>query len=663
MKICFVCKYPPIQGGVSAYAYWAARGLAKRGHQVIVVTNADEVESAFRMHLSASDRGPNGAYAPVFEDSGGFVQVFSTKVPDPEELYYIPMGNPTVTRLSAMAADLVRKYGCEVIYANYLEPYGVAAHLASMWTGVPYIIQHAGSDLGRLMPRPDLKTAYFEVLAAADRILSREPSRSKLIEYGILEERISSTAEFSPPLEFFHPEGSALPMDIDKTLLLAQSSTQAKDGRYAPLNPAWPILGVYGKIGEYKGSYDLLLAMAKVIDLGLPFHLVALSQEEHVRVAAKRLGLSDYVRALPFVPPWQIPSFIWRCDAIAFLERNFPITAHAPVVPLEVVRCGKCLIVSSEVALKQPFRHLIRDKKNAVVVADPTDHKELASQIIFALESLKRTKDIGQHAADTLAALSVDRHEACIDKLHNLFAEVAQEKSARSIGQASKKATRTYLEASATLFPLVSKMLNEQNKAFLSKITCDISEPASITATIGRKLMEILQEESSSQKNPSAAFEICRYECKLHAWADNSSLSIEHGYKPMAFSPKDLALLYPALTNEWEIAEFKYDIDAISSAIEDKDGAVFDFKPQPIWILFHRGGIPARVNALTARLIALLGQRKTNIAGVFNALAGSLGIIEEAPMARLTEGAASALEGLYWAGILRFEQASKRSGA
>jgi hypothetical protein len=44
MRICFIGKYPPIQGGVSAQTYWAVRGLAERGHEVCVVTNADEVE-------------------------------------------------------------------------------------------------------------------------------------------------------------------------------------------------------------------------------------------------------------------------------------------------------------------------------------------------------------------------------------------------------------------------------------------------------------------------------------------------------------------------------------------------------------------------------------------------------------------------------------------
>lgn len=73
MRICIVGKYPPIEGGVSAQTYWAARGLAERGHEVFVVTNAAEVEPAFRIQLEPGDISflqsefPNGGAVRLFE--------------------------------------------------------------------------------------------------------------------------------------------------------------------------------------------------------------------------------------------------------------------------------------------------------------------------------------------------------------------------------------------------------------------------------------------------------------------------------------------------------------------------------------------------------------------------------------------------------------------
>ena len=48
MRVCLIGKYPPIQGGVSMRTYHMAHELAKRGHQVQVITNAREVELPWR---------------------------------------------------------------------------------------------------------------------------------------------------------------------------------------------------------------------------------------------------------------------------------------------------------------------------------------------------------------------------------------------------------------------------------------------------------------------------------------------------------------------------------------------------------------------------------------------------------------------------------------
>ena len=55
MRICVIGKFPPIQGGVSMRTYWTAHALAKRGHEVHVVTNAKEATPPFRMHMRDED--------------------------------------------------------------------------------------------------------------------------------------------------------------------------------------------------------------------------------------------------------------------------------------------------------------------------------------------------------------------------------------------------------------------------------------------------------------------------------------------------------------------------------------------------------------------------------------------------------------------------------
>jgi hypothetical protein len=114
MKICLVGKYPPIEGGVSAQTYWLARGLAERGHEIHVVTNADEVEDTYRLTLEPSD---NSWYQPEFEKSGGCVRVYNAAPFSPQIMGYIPLANPFVSKLASLATDIVRRYQCEAILA------------------------------------------------------------------------------------------------------------------------------------------------------------------------------------------------------------------------------------------------------------------------------------------------------------------------------------------------------------------------------------------------------------------------------------------------------------------------------------------------------------------------------------------------------------------
>lgn len=98
MRSCIAGKYPPIEGGVSAQAYWAARGLAEPGHEIFVVTNAAEAKDSFRILLESAD-------TPFLQPSfpgGGSVQVF-----EPEHhsrrMTHIPRSNPFVSKPTGVA--------------------------------------------------------------------------------------------------------------------------------------------------------------------------------------------------------------------------------------------------------------------------------------------------------------------------------------------------------------------------------------------------------------------------------------------------------------------------------------------------------------------------------------------------------------------------------
>ncbi|MFJ9842545.1 glycosyltransferase [Kitasatospora sp. NPDC101155] len=649
MNICFLTKYPPIQGGVSMHCYWAARGLAERGHRVFVVTNADEVEETFRIRIPETDRVGSGAYAPEFPESGGRVIVTSTQPPDRRELYYVPLGNPTVSRLAGLATELIRAHDCEVIFSYYLEPYGVAAHLASRFTGVPYVFKHAGSDLHRLMQVPELRTTYTEVLRGANRLISRGPSRTRLLEAGVDESAITSCAAFGLPADLFTPVGPSRPL----SQWIATGSEPAR-----PVDSGLPILGVYGKLGEFKGSFDLLHAMRRLFSDGFRFNLAAAvqgwQQDAFTRLAG-RLGLADHVHLIPFMPHWSIPEFIRSCTAVAFLERDFPIAAHTPTIPSEIIACGGCLVVSTEVARKQLFRAAIRDRRN-VVVTDPLRHDELAAALRYALEDGARAQDIGRRGHVELGYEPT--YESYVGELEQLLISVAAEPTGSSSPSRRPDTAGAdptgVAQAVPGLYPRTQALLTADDERRLHRAAQadgshrDAADRRALALRVGRLLLGILPPHAV------VAREVCRYEYKIHEWTRDATRD-----KPTAPPGAELDWrarpdrARPRLVGQAEIVEFSCDVEPVLEALAA--GRQAPAGEGPLKVLFHEATAPLRVSEPTAWVVELLRT-------------GDLTVDQIADLARERYDATGphsdrtsaaqcldVLEGLCWEGVVTFD--------
>jgi glycosyltransferase involved in cell wall biosynthesis len=653
VEICFITKYPPIQGGVSMHCYWAARGLAERGHRVFVVTNADEVEETFRIGLSESERAPGGECQLRFPDSGGQVDVLSTRPPDRRRLYYIPMGNPTVTRLATMATDAIRANDCRVIFSYYLEPYGVAAYLASRWTRVPYVFKHAGSDLHRLMELDELRTTYTEVLVAANRVISRGPSRKLLLDAGVREDRITDRAGFSLPAEFFNPEASARP--------LPWWLKDRVGGTPPHLDPDIPVLGVYGKLGEYKGSADLVQAMARLHNEGFRFHLLAAShgwQEMRYRELVAHLGLTDYVHLIPFVPHWRVPSFIRSCTAVAFLEREFPISAHTPTIPLEVITCGGCLVVSAEVARKQLFRAQIRDLRNVVVVPDPREHELLAERLQYALQDDARARRIGRRGYQEFGY----RHSYgdYVAELEDLLTTVAKEPATepeppprRPSANAITRGPTDVVDATERFYPYTRALLDDMAVRRIRQAVAGRSvgsgarDAQSLGLELGRALLSALPDDGSPVRD------VCRYEYKVLEWGSGRTAPNPAETPSNAGTWNSSHAASPRLAGEFEIIRFSRDVEPILEAIERGDD-----EPEAagadggVRVLFHRGSPPLRVSEATEWLLELLRAGSLTIADIESQVRERFRPADPDSAADLIGQCVDTLEGLFWEGVV-----------
>jgi glycosyltransferase involved in cell wall biosynthesis len=389
MRVCLVAKYPPIQGGVSARAWLLAQGLTAAGHEVHVATNADEVESEYRIW-----RPPLAGSSPI-DASGRHPVVRNLQAPD-KSLRHIPRTSASVSRLAALAAQIISAAECDVVFSNYLEPYGVAAHLASRWTGTPHVLKMAGSDRVRLLAHPDLAWTYRYVMRDAAAILEEPGS---LLGLGIEPARLAGSIRPIVPQELFNP--AVAPVSLAE--LIGQAAEAGHDcGPSAPFDASVVTFGMYGKISRSKGSFDLIEALASLSRRGHEFNLVALAgghREQEFRERVRILGLGDRVWLLPFLPYHLVPRFLRACDVVVCLERRFPIREHIPVRLRECMTVGTPVIASRELVNKEPAPSRPEHGRNAWVVEEPEDQQEL--QWVLGLAMMKRdeTAAMGRQAA------------------------------------------------------------------------------------------------------------------------------------------------------------------------------------------------------------------------------------------------------------------------
>jgi hypothetical protein len=105
----------------------------------------------------------------------------------------------------------------------------------------------------------------------------------------------------------------------------------------------------------------------------------------------QELGLVDRVLQIPFVPHWRVPEFLRGCLAVCCLEQDFPIGSHSPIIPIEVMLCGTCLVVSTEVIRKLPHWNRPPHGWGWVPVGDVNNIEQLSA----ALAGIVREPHLG----------------------------------------------------------------------------------------------------------------------------------------------------------------------------------------------------------------------------------------------------------------------------
>lgn len=369
MKICLISKYPPIEGGESTKAYWLAKALGERGHEIHVVTNAWEVENDYREQIESCDLDCN--YQPKgvhLHNTNPFI--------DPA---YIPYSRPYTEKIASLAIDTIKEYDLQLIDSWYILPYGISGFLAKTETNKPQILRHAGSDMDRLFNSPYLRTLFASLFKKVNKIVTYQDMRKIFLGLGISESKLFYNSKVSVDTHSFNPE--VAPIDLSDYI----------DKDIADL----PIITYIGKIGITKGIYELIEAASKIKG---EFFLLFVSKGKGLarfKEFVKKMGLEDKTIFIGFLPPWKIPAVIKRSRSIVIPERDFPVEQHTPILPREVLAVGKCLILSEEICNKGPYRTMNNESDGCIVVVNPKDIQQFKEKLEKIIRDPSYSEEIG----------------------------------------------------------------------------------------------------------------------------------------------------------------------------------------------------------------------------------------------------------------------------
>ncbi|HEX6502705.1 MAG TPA: glycosyltransferase family 4 protein [Terriglobales bacterium] len=609
MRICAVMKYPPIEGGVSARAYWVARSLAARGHQVSVITNAAEVEDEYRIWMSEEDEERLEASFP----NGGKVKLVQTGS-FRRSLSHIPWSNPFVTKLAALATGEIRATGADILFSWYFEPYSLSGSLAASWTGVPHVVQHAGSDRTRLMSHPELSLAYHEMLRHASKVITGGPAFCGL---GLDSDQLAHIA-----VRFQPSEWSANNQCLDVNALTERLATLGHPAitnrRFFP--EGIPVVGVYGKIGETKGTFDLVSALAEVRRHGIRFVLLTLAGGREWPAFRKSIvdaHLGDITWTLPFLPHWRVPEFLRACTVVCFLERKFPVSIHTPGIPQEIFAAGTCAVLSGEIAGKQPFKKHLRNGHNVLLVDDPSDISRLSQTLEHALSDPERSRAIGQAGAQLLR---VEHEDALGQAYEQIFTQTIDRHHRTSNSDVALSNPETKLSRFLeTHMPASLRLLQDVMPDWLSEFyRAPVAQNGSI-AIDAYKFSELMIEKSRSVSGmPECLSDLIEYEQQLLWLAVDLEglvglLPFPQFRRRLSTNYASMLKMRPLASNWLRCRTFRCNVTALQASI--LRGERYTTIPTTNMYLFQkRGDLDARIfriNALTKQLIDVSDGQKS----------------------------------------------------
>jgi glycosyltransferase involved in cell wall biosynthesis len=370
--LVLIHEYPPIGGGGGAAARDICRGLARRGHEVKVLT-AHYKDQSFR----EMDEGVD-----VIRLRSLRRQPFRAGLPE-----------MTAFVLAGLWAGhrLIRVWQPDVIHAHFAVPAGAAAEMLSRITHIPYILTaHLGDVPGGV---PEKTGEWFRLVMPFTHRIWRDAARVVAVS--------GFTRDLA--LKHYHVPIEVIPNGVDLSAL-APSEIKLNDP---------PLIVFAGRFVGQKNPLQVPRVLATLKDLPWECSMLgdgALLEETRAEIA--RLGLSERFHLPGWVTPQDVLDEFSRSD-ILFMPS---LSEGLPVVGVQALACGLALVVGRAGG----FVDLVADGENGSLHDhDDADGLSTSLRVLLAdASALRRARQNSLAHAEAFDLTSI------VDAYENLLNEV-----------------------------------------------------------------------------------------------------------------------------------------------------------------------------------------------------------------------------------------------
>ncbi len=323
--LVLVHEYPPVGGGGGRIAQTLARGLAARGHGVVVVTSHQ------------------GRLALREEDGGVDVVRLRVARKEPYRASFLSMAL-FVLRSLAFAWWWVRRHGVDLVHAHFAVPAGAAAYALHRLTGVPYVLTvHLGDIPGGV---PEKTERWFRWIGPWTPPIWQAAAR------------VVAVSRFSRDLALRHYR---VPIEVIPNGVDVEALRPASLQVHTP-----PHVVFVGRFVPQKNPLHVVRILAGLQDL--PWHCTMLGDgplRAQVMRAVADLGLTERFSLPGWVTPEEVLAVMGRADVLLLPSRQEGL----PLVGLQALARGLALVVSGVGGMVD----LVAPGENGYVIPDPED--------------------------------------------------------------------------------------------------------------------------------------------------------------------------------------------------------------------------------------------------------------------------------------------------